>query len=120
MRRLAAILTLCLLGGLAEGQQAQFGSLPDITGTGATVQLTASSITVRWVQLVTPTGNAAVVRWGDSNVSVSRGAIIAPGGGQFVPPIPPNQNAPSQNTVNLSTLYLYIASGDKVSVTYIQ
>lgn len=109
-----------LAAGVAFGQQCQLGTLSDITGTGATVQLTASSTVVRWAQLVTPTGNAAVVRWGDSNVTSTRGAIIAAGGGQFVPPNPFNQNAPQQNTYLLSSLYVYIANGDKVTVTYCQ
>jgi hypothetical protein len=132
MRRKAlSIATLIVVCGLAvatwtphvhgQGGQAQLGTLPDVTGTGATVALTSNaSLAVRWVQIVTPVGNAAVVRWGDSNVSVSRGAMIPPGYGQFVPPLPQNQNAPQQNTFLLSRVYVYIANGDTISVTYLQ
>ena len=82
-------------------------TLADITGTGAAVQISASG-TARWVQFIAPTTNTAVVRCGDSNVSTSRGLPIAAGAGQFFPF--------QAQVYNLSSIYCYIANGDKISI----
>lgn len=104
---------LCLvLLGLAFGQQ-NTGSIQtetDITGTNATVAICSTCGTAKWVQIVTPAANAAVVRWGDSNTSSTRGAIIAAGGGQYLPP--------DGGPYSLPNLYVFIATNDKVTVTW--
>ena len=108
-----------------EAQKAALGTVADISGSGTAVQI-ATSGAARWVQISTCaagtagcTGNAAVVRVGDSNVSVSRGTVITPGGGQFLPPLLISSGgAPTDALYQLSTIYLYIASGDKASVTW--
>lgn len=121
---IATFIVVCLLALLwtpllrgQSGGQATIATLPDITGTGATVAL-ATSGTARWVQLTAASTNAALVRWGGPSTSATQGSFIAAGGGQFVPPLPMNQNAPVQNFYALSNIYVYIASGDKVNVTY--
>lgn len=86
------------------------GTVPDITGTGAAVQVCATCNGATWIQLTTLSTNTSVIRWGDSNVSASRGAAIAPGGGQLVPV--------TVVPYALSKLYVYIANGDKLTVTY--
>jgi len=87
-------------------------TLPDITGTGAAVALASSHTYAHWVQITAPAGNGAAVYWGDANVSTSRGSVIAAGGGQFLPASGP--------VYDLSTVYVYVATGDKVKVTYQQ
>ena len=93
-------------------------SLPDIVGTGATVQLSTYTVSAGWAataaqwwQAVTPVGNAAVGRWGGPETAISTGSIIAAGGGQFIPPLG------SSNYTPFSAVYFYIANGDKVTVT---
>ncbi len=86
-------------------------TLADLTGNGATQQVAATGV-CRWVQFVALPSNAAAVRVGDSNTTVSRGVPIAAGGG-YVPPVPTNTNY----VYTLATLYFYAASGDKVSVS---
>jgi hypothetical protein len=109
------LITLALVVAFALMAPAQLdlqnlGTIADITGTGATVQACASCNNARWIQISTPGANTAVVRWGDANTSVSRGSLIAPGGGQYL--------HPDGGPYFLPRLYLYVASGDKVSITY--
>lgn len=66
-----------------------------------------------WVQLVAPTANAAVIRWGDSNTSATRGAIIAAGGGQMLPPVPSRITG-----YDLTKLYYYCTASDKLEIVY--
>ena len=119
------LLGLCLWGILTwptaprvQAQKNALGTVADITGSGAAVQI-ATSGAAQWVQITAPSGNGAVVRFGDSNVSISRGAIVAAGGGQFLPPIPVGPSAGAATGLyQLSTIYCYIANGDKVTVTW--
>lgn len=112
---------LPLLALLLPAQQSiTFLSIPDISGTGVAVPL-ASSGTVRACQLVAPSGNASVVRWGDSLISSTRGSKIAAGGGQYVPNNASYTSAPGAGTVfQLNTLYVLVQSGDSLSATCIQ
>lgn len=107
MKRL--ILFLVLAGALAAQYVTSVPqTIADITGTGATVQLLAASTNAQWVQFGALPTNTANVRWGDSNTAISRGMFIAPGGGQFL----------SKTNTDLSQVYVFIGSGDKVSVTW--
>lgn len=87
-----------------------FSTVADISGTGATVKASSSVVVANWVQISTPSTNAAVVRWGGASTAVGQGSQIAPGGGQLI-----NQ---SMCPCDLSKLNLYIANGDKVSLTW--
>lgn len=107
-KRIALLLVLAL--ACFAQQASNLATLPDITGTGAAVPLSGSHLYAHWIQITTPSTNSATVQWGDSNVSTSRGSIIAAGGGQFIPASGP--------VYDLSTIYVYIGSGDKVKVTY--
>ena len=113
MRKLLLLLALC---AIAFGQSSLvIFPLSDITGTGATVHLSASG-TARSCQLVALPTNTAGIRWGDSTTTASRGANIAPGAGQFIPAMPPltNQQSP---VFQLSAVYVYIANSDVLTVT---
>lgn len=85
------------------------GTTTDITGSGAAVQI-ASSGTARWVQIIADPGNANPIRVGDAQVSSTRGARIAAGGGLMLPP--------QGQSYGLQYIYVYAASGDKVSVLW--
>jgi hypothetical protein len=96
-------------------------SVSDYTGTAATIQLFPAGGGARWVQLIAPTGNAATVRWGDSTTSVSKGGMIAAGGAMFLPPLSNDDRESSYvHLYDLSKLYAYIATGDKLTVIWVQ
>lgn len=91
---------------------ANINSLADITGTGVTVQIsTNTSARPAWVQLIAPSGNAAVVRFGDSTTSATVGLPIAAGGGYNTPVC-------STCSYTLAGMYVYVANGDKVSIAW--
>ena len=114
MRTLVLLLLLAALVGAQDSLTIY--PITDISGTGSAVHLSSSGA-ARWCQLVAPAGNAAVVRWGDSSITTSRGAIIAAGAGQFIPPMvgtnPPGGSALFQ----LANVYVLVQSGDKISIT---
>ena len=113
MRRL---LLLLVLGVVAFGQPSNLVIYPlsDITGSGATVALSTSG-TARFCQLNPLAANGAVVRLGDATTSISRGVALAAGSGMFIPPSPGvNSSAP---VFQLNAVFVYIANGDKLSVT---
>lgn len=112
-----ALISLILLAAAALGQGLTVITQTDITGTGATVKLlpnTASS--AQWVQFGAVRTNSSDVRWGDSNTAIARGMFMAPGGGQS---IARNATYPAFSA-DPTTIYIYIANGDKVSVTWAQ
>ncbi len=84
----------------------------EITCDSATHALGTATNAV-WVQMVAPSGNSAVIRWGDSNTATSRGAIIAPGGGQLLPAV-----AGRIQGYDLTKIYYYCTSSDKLEVVY--
>jgi hypothetical protein len=86
-------------------------STAEITCDSATHALSTAGV-ARWVQLVAPTANAAVIRWGDSNTAAARGAIIAPGGGQMLPAVP---GFPGYD---LTKIYYYCTASDKLEIVY--
>jgi hypothetical protein len=80
----------------------------DITGTGATIQLAVSG-SARWVQIIADSSNTAAVRTDQSStVSATIGAKVPAGAGFMYP-------FQGQN-YSLANIYVYIASGDKISV----
>ena len=86
----------------------------DIAGSNAAVTLGSGQY--RMCQLVAPTGNSNVIRWGDSNTGTSRGALIAAGGGMLLPV--PAQGSPFY--IDLGATYVYISTGDKLTLTCAQ
>ena len=96
----------------AQGRLVWF-TLPDITGAGTTTALSVTGQSARMCQLVALSTNSAVARWGDASTAVARGATIAPGGGQFIPP----GGTSSAYAIDLTTTYVYVATGDKLTVT---
>lgn len=95
-------------------------SYPEITGDAATHQL-ATSGTCRAIQIIAPSGNAAVVRIGDSTTSATKGLPVAAGGGLFMPPLDSDQReSVQQHLYNLSAFYYYAASSDKLDFVCIK
>jgi hypothetical protein len=91
-------------------------SLPDVLGTGTNpVQLSATPIRANWVrfQALTHT-NSAVVRVGDASVSSTQGLVVPIGGDELLEP------ASATNSFDLSQIYLWIANGDVVNISYNQ
>jgi hypothetical protein len=87
-------------------------TLADITGTGATVALSATSQPCKWFQ-VTAVSIASSARLGDASTASDRGIPLPPASAQFFPPI-------SEGTINydLASQYAYIAGSDVISVAY--
>lgn len=115
---LAATALLAAVPALPQTYLVAPATLADITGTSAAVQIYSTGGSARWVLFIAPTANASVVRCGDSNVSASRGAPIAAGAGLLYPSISAQSGDSKQPLYNLGSLYCYIASGDKVSVSW--
>lgn len=95
----------------AHAQTSSVKTITDITGTAATVAVCSTCGTVKWLQLVAPSTNASNARWGDSNTAVNRGALIAPSGGMYMAY---QQICPC----DLGSIYLYIANGDVITVSF--
>jgi hypothetical protein len=102
--------------------QTRITSPAEISGTGVAVQLNATEV-ARWIQFVAPLSNSAThcvaaditacPRVGDANVSATRGIPIPPGGGYMLPVLPSGQ--PGYSTAQI---YVWIASGDKIDVSW--
>lgn len=93
-----------------------FITYADITGSGSAAQVDSTAgHACRWIQIVTPSTNSTTLtRWGDSNITSSRGGTIAAGGGQFLPPIP--SVGGNEQFYDITKLYVLAASMDKVTV----
>lgn len=87
-------------------------TLPDLVGNGSAQPLIASlsRTPVNWIQFTVPTANTAAVRVGDQNVSANRGASVPANGLQF--------SAVACPGLDLSQMYFFAASNDKLQVTY--
>ncbi len=106
------LLLLLLLLVCAFPAKPTLHPIAEITGTGAAVAIsTDSSSRPAWVQVIAPAGNSAVVRFGDSTTSATMGLPIAAGGGYNTPVC-------SSCVYTLSTLYVYVANGDKADVAW--
>lgn len=93
-------------------------TLADIAGNNQAQKLSSTRIQANWIQFTIPvtqsTGvsmNASAVRVGDQNVSSSRGTSV-PTTGMLFPPISEGQY------LDLSLVYVFVATGDKVQITY--
>lgn len=85
------------------------GSIADITGTGAAVALSSTSLRARWV-IVTCT---ATTRFGDSAISATQGIQIPANTPTALPVLLQN------NTYyDLSKIYFLVASSNKISIIY--
>ena len=111
MRKLILALTLAAPLGMAN-----LHPIPWITGSGAAVQICASIPTAcaaraAWIQVITPSTNAATVQFGDSTVSTTAGLPIAAGAGYNTPTCP--------NCIyTLGSHWVYVANGDKVYLAW--
>lgn len=112
MTRLLVVLTL--LVALLPAQNAKPTSYAEITGDSSPHQL-ASTGTCRSIQFIMPTANTAAVRIGDSTTSSTKGVPIAAGAGLFLPPLTlDTRGGADQRYYDLSALYYYAVTGDKV------
>lgn len=114
------IALVLLLATLAQSGTVRPTTVADLTGDAASHQL-ATSGQARWVQFVALAANGAAIRIGDSNVSATRGTAVAAGGGFMLPPVSnDNRESTQDHFYNLSSIYYYAGSGDKITVTYAQ
>jgi hypothetical protein len=97
--------------GLCLSAQTFLNTTADISGDAAAHAIGTGA--AKWIQIVAPSTNVSAVRWGDSNITTSRGGIIAPGGGQMLPFRPR-----VEDRYDLSKVFYLVASGDKVSITW--
>ncbi len=106
MKRLLALLIFLL------PCQANLHTIATITGTATTVQISTDALTrAKWVQVIADSGNGAKVFFGDSTVTATRGLPIAAGGGYSTPSC-------DSCIYTLSTMYAYLAQGDKIYVAF--
>ncbi len=70
---------------------------------------------VLWIQVIAPTTNTSVVRFGDSNVSATRGFPVAPGGGYNTPVLP--SGTPRYD---LTKQFYWCATNDKADIGWAQ
>jgi hypothetical protein len=109
LKRIAVILCAALALAAQTQNSITWTTLPDISGSSSTVQV-ATSGAAQAVQFIAPSTNTGTARWGDSGTSATRGGILPPGSGQYI--------GPSNTTTSLALLYVYVASGDKLTVIY--
>jgi|SRR5690348_14858929 len=106
MKKLILIVALALLPIKAGDIQTR-----KITGAASTVALSSTSKSVRWIQLVAPSGNGANVLYGDATTSSTVGSVLVPGSGQMLPPT-------GQGGKDLGQVFVYVANSDIVYVTW--
>ncbi len=113
------VVSLFILVALLSAQTVRTVTVTDITGDSATHQLQTSG-TARWVQLSAPSGNGSAVRIGDASTGSSQGTAMVPGAAFMYPPIPADNDrgASSEHLYDLSSIYYYAATGDKVTVQW--
>lgn len=118
---------ILLLIASAFGQTGLTGvkmkDIADVTGTGAAVQVFgASAGYARAYTIKALAANSADVRCGGSTVTASRGADLAAGQSIMWGPLSPDPTSPAGSMViyDLSTVYCFIGSGDKVSLAFAQ
>jgi hypothetical protein len=116
--RLTKQFLLILVVALLACAQATLKPVTDLTGDSSRHQLQTSG-TAKWVLFIATSTNAAVVRIGDVNTSATRGATVAAGGGLMLPPIPPSTTlAAKDQQYDLTAIYYYATTGDKISVVW--
>ena len=120
---------LVLLGSLlnapsVHAQKNALGTIADFhNGTGGSAKQIATSGSARWVKLCAPaTNSASVIRVGDSNVSSTRGTMIAKVNTFGCLTLKPIQAAPGGSPTDvlyqLSTIYVYSSYTDVIQITY--
>ncbi len=88
-------------------------NLPEVTGDAAAHAFVSDARKAKWVQVVCPAANGAVVRVGGADTSATVGLPIPAGGGMFLPAITdPMEFYP------LNAFYYYAGSGDKINLIY--
>jgi len=108
MKKVFAVLALALTCMAQTGST--YATIADITGTAATVPLSGTHVFCTMVQITALRTNTADVRYGGPLTAIARGSMIAPGGGQ-------TEVWDQPRPLDLNTMFVYIASGDKVAVT---
>lgn len=94
----------------------QVYTLPDISPNGTAVALfPALPQQAVWVTIAAPSTNSADARYGDSNVSSSRGATIPKGTSQTL-----FRADYQQQGYDLSRTYVWASGSDKLTITYAQ
>ncbi len=83
-----------------------------ISGSNATVAI-GSSGSARWIIINAPTANNALVRCGDSATTADRGITIDKGTSLTLPVLPDRQPG-----YQLSKIFCYVASGDKLNIMW--
>lgn len=85
-------------------------TVASIFGVSAPSATNPGAMFAKWLQITTPSGNAAVVRVGGPEVSSTVGYRIPTGwAGQFLPPI-----SEISSFYHLERVYIYVAVGDQV------
>jgi len=103
------LLCLLLVAACFSQTAGNYSSVPDITPGGTAVAITPGVHTYsRMIQINALSTNTGLVRWGGPNIGASQGAFIAAGFGQCI----------CNTTSDLSTLYVYAAGSDKVTVSW--
>jgi len=118
---------LCLLAVMALCAQTVLVvtvTVPDVTGTSATVQVfPAGSGPARTYTIIADSGNSNPVRCGGATTSATAGLKMAAGGtftGMALA-LDPRQSSGVESAklfYDLTTVYCYIVTGDKVSLAY--
>jgi len=109
MKKLILLLTLLAILPIKAGDI----QTRKITGAASTVALATTSKSVRWIQLVVPSGNGANVLYGDGTTTSSVGSVLVAGSGQMFPP-----NGGGGGGYDLAQVYVYVATSDIVYVSW--
>jgi hypothetical protein len=94
-----------------------FFSVADITGSGATVQISTNAVRALTIQFVSPAANSGTTRIacgsGSAGATSSLGFPVPPGAAENLPVVPGEAYV-------LSSCYAYVANSDKLYVAYVQ
>ena len=83
-----------------------------ISGTSAKVPISATALQAKWFSVVAAHGNASTSRFGDSTTSSTVGIPLAADAGHFEPVL-------FFDSYTLSNWYVYVATGDTVTVLWV-
>lgn len=125
MRLFRFLLAFVLLAALSPARAPH--TIPDISGDGAVHAISATPVFASYVQFLAAPGNLSTncgsngvsgcPRYGDSNISTSRGGWVTPGSGQMLPPtgVPTTSSA---YLLDLSQIYYLVQTNDKVTIVW--
>jgi hypothetical protein len=88
-------------------------TIADLTASGAKVQISSTSVKVRWVKACV-LGSSVTARFGDTNVSTGRGLAI-PSGLAAITVVEPV--AQDFEPYDLSEMFAYLPSGATLTIT---